>query len=89
MTECFPPDRPTGLWPLTELVLNHLEALCCPVLRIDAHDDDDGADFLWGELTPELELSAGEYMRIDQIGGAIQRGLRPACSFRRRPYMGR
>lgn len=45
-------------------MLNHLDALSCPVLMIDAHDDDDGADFLWGELTPELDLSAGEYMRI-------------------------
>lgn len=65
----LPPDRPTGLWPLTELVLNHLDALGCPALMIDAHDDDDGADFLWGELTPELDLSAGEYMRIDQYAG--------------------
>nr|WP_073937513.1 hypothetical protein [Pseudomonas aeruginosa] len=69
MTERFPPDRPSGLWPFTDMVLNQLEALGSPVLRIDAHDDDDGADFLWGELTPELDLSAGEYMRIDQIGG--------------------
>ncbi|WP_157754435.1 hypothetical protein [Pseudomonas putida] len=62
-------DRPSGLWPFTEMVLNRLDALGCPVLRIDAHDDEDGADFLWGELTPELELSAGEYMRIDQYAG--------------------
>lgn len=62
-------DRPSGLWPFTDMVLNQLEALGCPVLRIDAHDDEDGADFLWGELTPELDLSAGEYMRIDHSAG--------------------
>lgn len=65
----LPPNRPTGLWLLTEMVLSHLDALGCPVLRIDAHDDEDDADFLWGELTPELELSAGEYMRIDYLAG--------------------
>ena len=41
-------DRPSGLWPFTDMVLNQLDALGWPVLRIDAHDDEDGADFLWG-----------------------------------------
>ncbi|HBO2935104.1 TPA: hypothetical protein L4R50_000098 [Pseudomonas aeruginosa] len=51
------------------MVLTKLEALGCAPLRIDAHEDEEDADFLWGELTPGLDLSAGEYMRIDQLAG--------------------
>lgn len=78
----LPPDYPESLWPLTEMVLRHLEAMGCAVPKIDAHEDDDGADFLWGELTPGLDLSAGEYMRIDQHAG------RYSVAFGERAYFG-
>ena len=60
--------RPEGLWPFTELVLDQIELLGCPVLKIEAHDPEDAEDpdFLWGKLTPHLQLSEGEYMKIDQ-----------------------
>lgn len=75
--------RPDGLWPFTEMVLDKIEEAGCPVLKIEAHDPEDPEepDFLWGELTPHLELSEGEYMRIDQEAGEYcsELGMRGCC----------
>ncbi|MDI2145044.1 hypothetical protein KBJ94_23640 [Pseudomonas sp. ITA] len=63
--------RPEGLWPVTELVLDQIELIGSPVLKIEPQDlgEVDGVDFLWGKLTPHLGMSDGEYMRIDQEFG--------------------
>lgn len=75
--------RPEGLWPFTIVVLDQIELIGNRVLKIEAHDqgDMDGVDFLWGELTPHLELSEGEYMRIDQEFGEFSTsfGQRGCC----------
>lgn len=59
------------LWPFTQLILDELESMGVSVPRIDIHDfgDVEGSDFLFGEVTPELQLSEGEYMAIDQEQG--------------------
>ena len=60
--------RPDGLWPITEMILNEIEASGYIVPKIEAHDpcDADGSDFIWGKLTPALELSEGEYMTVSR-----------------------
>lgn len=76
-------ERPAGLWPFTVMVLDEIERIGCPVVKIEAHDaaDQEEPDFLWGELTPHLELSEGEYMRIDQEAGEFSTafGMRGCC----------
>lgn len=61
-------ERTTGLWPFTQLVLEQIELLGGKVLKIEAHDEEDqeDSDFLWGSLTPELQLSEGEYLQVSQ-----------------------
>lgn len=75
--------RPEGLWPFTVMVLDQIELIGNQVLKIEAHEpgDLDGVDFLWGTLTPHLELSEGEYMRIDQEFGEFSTafGQRGCC----------
>jgi len=76
-------ERPTGLWPFTVMVLDQIELIGCPVLKIDAHEERDleGTDFLWGELTPHLELSEGEFMQIEHEDGLFSTafGMRGCC----------
>lgn len=64
-------NRPEGLWPFTKMVLDKIEVSGGSVLKIEAHDslDPEEPDFIWGELTPKMELSEGEYLRIDQVAG--------------------
>lgn len=57
------------LWPFTTLVLKHLTALGVTPPRIEVHQDEEGSDFIFGELTPELQLSEGEYIAIDAESG--------------------
>lgn len=75
--------RPNGLWPFTEMVINQIEFMGCPLLKIEAHDSDDieGSDFLWGTLTPHLSLSEGDYMYINQDSGFYSTcfGTRGCC----------
>ncbi|HEK3716911.1 TPA: hypothetical protein SMW50_005808 [Pseudomonas aeruginosa] len=75
--------RPEGLWPFTVMVLDQIELIGCPVFKIEAHDpaEPEEPDFLWGELTPHLELSEGEYLRIDQEAGFFNAefGMRSCC----------
>jgi hypothetical protein len=61
----------TTLWDFSRLVLQELDELGIKPPRIDEHDngDQDGSDFIFGEITPELSLSEGEYMSIDQEQG--------------------
>jgi len=56
------------LWPFTQLILEELKSMGVSVPRVDMHDvgDLEGSDFLFGELTPHLQLSEGEYMEIGQ-----------------------
>lgn len=56
----------SDLWPFTQLVLEQIQRLGGKVLKVEAHDEDDqeGSDFLWGSLTPELQLSEGEYLQV-------------------------
>ena len=63
--------RPTGLWPFTEMVLDQIDQLGSTVLKIEAHahSEPEEPDFIWGLLTPEAELSDGEYMQIDHEAG--------------------
>lgn len=76
-------SRPEGLWPFTEMVLDQIERLGFQVLKIDAHsaEDPEEPDLLWGELTPHLDLSDGEYLRIDYDFGAFNAefGMRGCC----------
>lgn len=76
-------NRPTGLWPFTELVLDHIERMGCPVLKIEAHDraEPEDSDLIWGELTPHLHLSDGEYMLIDHVAQqfSAEFGMRCSC----------
>lgn len=64
-------QRPTGLWPFTEIVLDEIELAGFKVQNIEAHDisDDEGSDFIWGELTPKLALSDGSYMKVSKDFG--------------------
>lgn len=73
--------RPNGLWPFTEMVLNAIEQAGGSVPKIEAHDLADESDFIWGELTPELKLTQGEYMIIDHEAGAyyVAFGTRGCC----------
>ena len=76
-------SKPQGLWPFTELVLEAIEAAGLNPLRIEVHDADDpeGSDFIWGELTPHLSLSEGEYITIDRYGDNYysELGTRGCC----------
>ncbi|CRN66877.1 hypothetical protein PAERUG_P40_Scotland_4_VIM_2_09_12_04104 [Pseudomonas aeruginosa] len=76
-------SRPEGLWPFTEMVLDKIERFGCQVLKIEAHsaDDPEEPDRLWGELTPHLDLSDGEYLLIDYDFGAfnVEFGARGCC----------
>lgn len=76
-------ERPDGLWPFTEMVLDEIESTGFVVPRIEAHSasDPEESDFIWGELTPHLELSEGEYLSIDCEAGEYcsQLGMRGCC----------
>lgn len=76
-------ERTTGLWPFALLVLEQIELLGGKVLKIEINDegDQEGSDFLWGSLTPALQLSEGEYLKITQEFGGFDSafGLR-GCS---------
>jgi len=63
--------RPQGLLPFTEMVLDEIESTGFAIPQIEAHDESDPEepDLIWGELTPHLELSDGEYLRIDCEAG--------------------
>jgi hypothetical protein len=75
--------RSDGLWPLTEMVLREIELTGFVIPKIEAHDPDDieGSDFIWGELTPHLELSEGEYMTVSHEFGKFcsDFGMRGCC----------
>ena len=74
---------PTGLWPFTGMVIDEIELAGFKVLKVEAHDvsDDEGADFIWGELTPDLELSDGSYMKVTKDFGKYSSdfGTRERC----------
>lgn len=76
-------ERPIGLWPFTHLVLEQIEQRGGKVLKIEAHDegDQEGADFIWGLLTPELQLSEGDYLKISSDFGLFysEFGQRGCC----------
>lgn len=73
----------TELWTFSRLVLKELDTLGIKPPRIDEHDHDDkdGSDFIFGEVTPQLSLSEGEYMSIDQEQGLYSYtfGTRGCC----------
>ncbi len=73
----------TELWPFTQMVIEELKRRGRVPNRVDGHDvgDNEGGDFLFGELTPHLSLSEGEYMCIDQDVGLMsyQFGAREGC----------
>lgn len=58
--------QPQGLWPFTEMVLEEIGRSGFEIPKIEAHDASDleEPDLIWGELTPHLELSEGEYLAI-------------------------
>ena len=64
-------STPDGLWPFTLMVVKAIEKKGGAPVLIEAHDqaEPEEPDFIWGELTPHLELSDGEYLRIDQEFG--------------------
>ncbi|ODR83792.1 hypothetical protein [Shewanella xiamenensis] len=72
-----------NLWPFTEAVIEQLEKMGVKPPRIDEHDigDDEGGDFIFGEVTPHLSLSEGEYLKIDQDQGlySYSFGTRGCC----------
>ncbi|WP_185265992.1 hypothetical protein [Halopseudomonas xiamenensis] len=70
-------QRPEGLWPFTEMVLDQIELIGSRVLKIEARDalEPEEPDFLWGLLTPRLELSEGEYMTIDHEAGEFSAAI--------------
>lgn len=74
---------PNGLFNFTKMVLCEINKSCCLVLKIEAHepDEDGGADFLWGKLTPHLSLSEGDYMKISEEGDTYcaEFGTRGCC----------
>lgn len=76
-------NRFEGLWPFTAMVLDQIKLIGNPVQIVEAHDpaDLEEPDLLWGLLTPHLELSIGEYMRIGQEFGefSVAFGMR-GCS---------
>jgi len=76
-------ELPSGLWSFTEMVIAEIEKLAAKPLKIEVHDPagDEESDFLWGDLTPHLELSEGEYLKIDQIGDECysEFGTRGCC----------
>jgi len=72
-----------SLWPFTQQVIEEITALKVPIFRIDKHEniDPEGSDFLFGEVTPELQLSEGEYMVIQHEQGlfSYEFGTRGCC----------
>lgn len=58
--------RPQGLWPFTDMVLGEIERSGFEIPKIEAHDalDPEEPDLIWGELTPHLQLSEGDYLAI-------------------------
>lgn len=70
-------ERPEGLWPFTVMVLDQIDLIGSPVLKIEAHDASEleEPDLLWGLLTPHLELSEGQYMRINHEAGKFSAAI--------------
>jgi hypothetical protein len=73
-----------GLYDFTLAVLAaYAEQGGAPLPKIEEHEsgDAEGADFLWYQLTPELDLSEGEYIRISPEAGRyyVSAGMRGCC----------
>lgn len=62
----YPVVRPEGLWPFTVMLLDQIDLIGCPVLKVEAHSPEnlDEPDQIWGDLTPHLGLSEGGYLQI-------------------------
>lgn len=71
------------LWPVTAMIVQKIRCAGFNIPRLDAHEqgEPEGADFVFGEITPHLELSEGEYMSIDMEMGLFSYtfGTRGCC----------
>lgn len=65
-------NRPHGLWPFTETVLDEIDLQGGTVESIEAHDANSavGSDFVWGKLPSQrTDTVSGCYMKIEHNGG--------------------
>ena len=62
LDDFIPTERPSGLWPFTELLLDEIDSMCVSPQKIEAHTND-GSDVIWCKPKEPIVFDY-EYLKI-------------------------